>query len=273
MKLLVLIPSYNTGARLLVDTVQGALAQWPDVWVVIDGSSDDSAAALAVLATANPQLRVLELATNQGKGAAVRHGAMLAKDAGFTHVLTMDADGQHPAEFIPQFAELARAHRATAVFGCPVFGADAPLLRVRGRKISNGFAALETLGWGLGDSLFGMRVYPIDKLLAGFAATFWARRFDFDPEMAVRLAWSGVPIAVLPTPVRYLTHSEGGVSQFRYVRDNALLTWLHTRLCCGLLLRLPVLLWRLAKGGNPARDAAPQTQDTRLEDTREENIT
>ena len=251
MKLLVLIPSYNSGARLLLDTVLGALAQWPDVWVVIDGSSDGSAAALAGLATAYPQLRVLELATNQGKGAAVKHGAGLAQAAGFSHLLTMDADGQHPAEFIPQFAELARVHDGAAVFGCPVFGADAPLLRIRGRKISNGFAAVETLGWGLGDSLFGMRVYPLDKLLAGFASTSWARRFDFDPEMAVRLAWAGVPMAVLPTPVRYLTCSEGGVSQFRYVRDNALLTWMHTRLCCGLLVRLPVLLWRLAKGGNP----------------------
>ena len=253
MKLLVLIPSYNSGAHLLVATVQGALAQWPDVWVVIDGSCDGSAAALATLASTKPQLRVLELASNQGKGAAVRHGATLARAAGFSHVLTMDADGQHPAEFIPRFAALARAHGGTAVFGRPVFGADAPLLRVRGRKISNGFAAVETLGWGLGDSLFGMRVYPLDRLLAGFAATSWARRFDFDPEMAVRLAWAGVPIAVLPTPVRYLTRSEGGVSQFRYVRDNVLLTWMHTRLCCELLLRLPVLLWRLAKGGNLAR--------------------
>lgn len=254
MKLLVLIPSYNSGARLLVDTVQGAIAQWPDVWVVIDGSSDGSAAALAGLAVAMPQLRVLELAANQGKGAAVRHGATLARAAGFSHVLTMDADGQHPAEFIPRFAEVARAHDGAAVFGCPVFGPDAPLLRIRGRKISNSWAALETLGWGLGDSLFGMRLYPLDPLLAGFASTAWARRFDFDPEMAVRLAWAGVPIAVLPTPVRYLTMSEGGVSQFRYVRDNVLLTWMHARLCCGFLLRLPVLLWRLAKGGNPVRN-------------------
>ncbi len=254
MKLLVLIPSYNSGARLLANTVQAALAQWPDVWVVIDGSSDGSAAALVELAAAKPQLRVLEMTTNQGKGAAIKHGATVARAAGFSHVLTMDADGQHPAESIPRFAELARAHAVAAVFGCPIFGADAPLLRIRGRKISNGFAAAETLGWGLGDSLFGMRVYPLDELLAGFASTSWARRFDFDPEMAVRLAWAGVPIVVLPTPVRYLTPSEGGVSQFRYVRDNVLLTWMHTRLCCGFLLRLPVLLWRLARGGNPVRE-------------------
>lgn len=253
MKLLVLIPSYNSGACLVTRTVQGVLAHWPDVWVVIDGSRDDSAAAVNVLANGHPRLRVLELPANQGKGAAVLHGAKLAQAAGFTHLLTMDADGQHSAECIPRFVQLAEAHGGAAVFGAPVFGPEAPALRIQGRKVSNIMAAVETLGWGLGDSLFGMRVYPLVPLLAAFASTSWARRFDFDPEIAVRLAWAGVPIAVLPTPVRYLTIREGGVSHFRYLRDNTLLTWMHIRLCCGLMLRLPLLLWRLARGGNPIR--------------------
>lgn len=253
MKLLVLIPSYNSGARLLTRTVEAALAQWPDVWVVIDGSCDDSAAAANQLAAGQPGLRVIELATNQGKGAAVLYGAMLAQAAGFTHVLTMDGDGQHPAESIPRFAELAEAHGGAAVFGSPVFGPEAPALRIQGRKISNSWAVLETLGWGLGDSLFGMRAYPLAALLRAFASTAWARRFDFDPEIAVRLAWDGVPIRVLPTPVRYLSPDEGGVSQFRYLRDNILLTWMHIRLCCGFLTRLPRLLWCAAKGGNPLK--------------------
>jgi glycosyltransferase involved in cell wall biosynthesis len=256
MKLLVLIPSYNSGVQLLTRTLQGALAQWQDVWVVIDGSGDDSVAAANALAAGNPRLRVLALPTNQGKGAAVLHGAKLARDAGFTHILTMDADGQHPADCIPRFAELASTHDGMAVFGTPVFGPEAPALRIQGRKVSNAWAALETLGWGLGDSLFGMRVYPLDALLRAFASTAWARRFDFDPEIAVRLAWAGVPIAVLPTPVRYLTTTEGGVSQFRYFRDNTLLTWMHIRLCCGFLWRLPLLLWRRAMGGNPWRRLA-----------------
>lgn len=253
MKLLVLIPSYNSGACLVTRTVQGVLAQWPDVWVVIDGSRDDSAAAVNVLAKGQPRLRVLELPANQGKGAAVLHGAKLAQAAGFTHLLTMDADGQHSAECIPRFVQLAEAHGGAAVFGAPVFGPEAPALRIQGRKVSNIMAAVETLGWGLGDSLFGMRVYPLGPLLTAFACTSWARRFDFDPEIAVRLAWAGVPIAVLPTPARYLTTNEGGVSHFRYLRDNTLLTWMHIRLCCGLMLRLPLLLWRLARGGNPIR--------------------
>ena len=108
-----------------------------------------------------------------------------------------------------------------------------------GRKISNFWANLETLGWGIDDSLFGMRLYPAQALLDVMESTCYARRFDFDPEVAVRLAWRGVPIINLPTPVRYPSKEDGGVSQFRYFRDNTLLTWMHFRLLFGFLVRLP----------------------------------
>ncbi len=81
------------------------------------------------------------------------------------------------------------------------------------------------------------------------------RRFDFDPEAAVRLCWQGVQPVNLPTPVRYLTAEEGGVSHFKYWRDNLLLTWMHTRLVLGMLPRLPALLHRRRRR-NPAHSAA-----------------
>ena len=81
------------------------------------------------------------------------------------------------------------------------------------------------------------------------------RRFDFDPEAAVRLSWRGVRAVNLPAPVRYLSAAEGGVSHFRYLRDNALLTWMHTRLVLGALLRLPAL--PAARRRAPARPASP----------------
>ena len=109
-------------------------------------------------------------------------------------------------------------------------------------------ANLETLGWGIDDSLFGMRLYPAAELLEVMESTTFARRFDFDPEVGVRLAWRGVPILNLPTPVRYPSPEEGGISQFRYLRDNILLTWMHLRLFSGFFLRLPVLI---ARGSNP----------------------
>lgn len=253
MKLLVLIPSYNTG-RLLADTVAHALERWNEVLVVLDGSTDGSETAVEAMQPSYPGLRLIKQPRNQGKGAAVLRGTEFALAEGFTHVLTMDADGQHPAEWIPKFIELAESHPEAVLFGKPVFGPEAPQLRVQGRRISNSWAALETLGWGIGDSLFGMRVYPAQALLRAFRGTFFARRFDFDTEIAVRLCWQGTPALKVPTPVRYLTAAEGGVSQFRYFRDNAVLTWMHTRLFFGFVFRLPLLLWRVLSGGNPLKN-------------------
>ncbi len=244
MRHLVLIPSFNSGSKL-AETVRAARARWPDVWVVVDGSTDGSGEALLAEAagdTGGP--RVLVLPENRGKGAAVLHGLREAAAAGFTHALTMDADGQHPAERIPAFVEASRADPGAMVLGLPVFGPEAPVVRVRGRRVSNWWAGLET-GWaGIGDSLCGFRVYPIAPLLEAMERTRWMRRFDFDPEAAVRLSWLGVRAVNLPAPVRYLSAAEGGVSHFRYLRDNALLTWMHTRLVLGALLRLPVLVRR-----------------------------
>ena len=252
MKVLVLIPSYNSGP-LLRPTVESALARWSDVWVVIDGSTDGSDSSIETMLGAHSGLRLLRQSPNQGKGAAVLCGIRQALDAGFTHVLTMDADGQHPADRIPAFVKVAGRHPEAALLGCPQFGPEAPLLRVRGRKISNLWTNLETLGWGIGDSLFGMRLYPIPALIAAFESTSWGRRFDYDTEVAVRIAWQGVPVINLPTPVKYLSVEEGGISQFRYLRDNTLLTWMHARLFAGFILRSPVLLARLLRGGNPLR--------------------
>ena len=70
----------------------------------------------------------------------------------------------------------------------------------------------------------------------------------------MRICWNGVPVVNVPTPVRYISAADGGVSQFRYLRDNALLTWMHARLMCGFFLRLPVLLWKTMRGGNPLKN-------------------
>jgi hypothetical protein len=130
----------------------------------------------------------------------------------------------------------------------PVFDASAPLLRVRGRKISNWWANVETVAGGIGDSLYGFRVYPIADLAAVMRRQAWMRRFDFDPEAAVRLVWRGLKPVNIPAPVKYLRPEEGGVSHFNYLRDNVLLTWMHSRLVFGFLLRLPLLLARRLRG-------------------------
>ena len=240
---LVLMPSYNPGPKVYA-TVRGALEQWNPIWVVVDGSTDGSAQVLLAMAAAEPRLNVFVLAENRGKGGAVLFGLREARRAGFTHALTMDSDGQHPAEHIREFMQASMAHPGAMILGSPVFDATAPALRVKGRRISNWWADLETLWAGIHDSLYGFRVYPIDALIAVMRRQPWMRRFDFDVEAVVRLCWRGVRPINLPAPVRYFRPEEGGVSHFDYWRDNALLTWMHFRLFWGMVARLPVLAVR-----------------------------
>ena len=183
------------------------------------------------------------LEENSGKGAALFHGMVRAREAGFTHVLTMDGDGQHPADMIPQF--MAAAQRPDQmVLGKPIFDASAPNIRVQGRKISNWFINLETMNAGISDALFGFRVYPLDALTEIMERHRWMRRFDFDTEAVVRLAWAGVEPMNIDAPCRYIDQADGGVSHFQYGRDNCLLVWMHTRLLVEFLIRLPSFLWR-----------------------------
>jgi hypothetical protein len=244
---LVLIPSYNPGPKVY-ETVRGALAQWNPVWVVVDGSDDGTLEGLAQLAREEPALEVHVLERNRGKGAAVLHGVTIAAKKGFTHALTMDSDGQHPAASIAEFMARSKAEPGAIVLGVPVFDASAPALRVKGRRISNWWANMETVGLGIEDSLYGFRVYPIADLIAVMGRQPWMRRFDFDPEAAVRLVWRGVKPVNLRAPVKYLKPEEGGVSHFNYWRDNALLTWMHLRLVAEFFVRLPFLLWRKHAG-------------------------
>jgi glycosyltransferase involved in cell wall biosynthesis len=225
---LVIIPSFNSG-KLLAATVSASRACWAPVWVVIDGSTDNSAAAIDAMAKTDPALRVFRLDNNRGKGEAVRYGLLAASAMGFTHALVMDADGQHPATRIAAFMAMSAAVPEALVMGSPVFGEDAPWIRVVSRRLCNAAAALLTLRH-VGDTLFGFRVYPIASLLSVMRASRGMRRFDFDPEAVVRLAWDGTPLIHMPTPVRYPSRTEGGISHFNYLRDNVLLTGMFLRL-------------------------------------------
>ena len=253
---LVLIPSYNAGRKAL-ETVRAVRETGEPVCVVIDGSTDGSREQLMQMAQSDPELTVLTLSRNSGKGAAILHGLRDALTRGFTHVLTMDSDGQHPAAMIPEFLATSRANPDALILGKPVFDHTAPIERIIGRKLSNWWVNVETLHAGIGDSLFGMRVYPAQPLLAVMESQSSMRRFDFDAEAAVRLVWRGLRPINLPTPVRYFRAEDGGVSHYRYVRDNLLLTRMLLRLFCGFLLRLPMLLIRRfrsrADAGNEIR--------------------
>jgi glycosyltransferase involved in cell wall biosynthesis len=239
----VLIPSYNPGVKGIA-TVRAAREFWAPVWVIVDGSTDGTAEKLTAMAQDDPLLRVIVREKNGGKGAALFDGLLEAQCLGFTHALTMDSDGQHPAHCIAEFMSASSAAPNAMILGAPIFDASAPAIRVRGRKISNWAANVETLYVGIQDSLFGFRVYPIASLLDVMRQTRWMRRFDFDAEAVVRLSWRGVPAINLPAPVRYFAPAEGGVSHFKYWRDNVLLTSMYLRLALGCIIRIPILLAR-----------------------------
>ncbi len=105
---LVLLPSYNSGS-MLARVAEAVAARWLPVWIVIDASTDGSAATLDPLLAANPHIRRIVLAENSGKGGAVLAGMREALAAGFTHMLVMDADGQHSVDAVAPFSSARRA--------------------------------------------------------------------------------------------------------------------------------------------------------------------
>ena len=236
----VVIPSYNSGP-LLERTVRAVLAVWRPVIVVDDASTDGSAASVVHLASTEFGLHVLTQPRNTGKGAAVFAAFNYAVDKGFTHGVVFDADGQHDAADIPKLMEASKENPLALVMGMPEFGDDAPPSHVLGHALADFFARIEALRPNLGDSLFGLRVYPMLATIRAMKRIRGGRRFDFDTQMAVRLPWLGVPTAKAPAKVRY---PSGRTRHFRYLHDNLLLLRVH----CWLLLRSffvwPKLIWR-----------------------------
>ncbi len=247
----VLIPSYNSGT-LLRKTLESVLKYNIPIFVIVDGSTDKSDFCLEEFLHANAHLHVLRLPHNQGKGAAVLTGMNQALAAGFTHGLVFDSDDQHASEDLPKILKLSDQNPEAMILGSPVFGKDAPLARVLGRRLGNWWTNVETLWGGIGDSLFGLRVYPLAESVRVLSETERGRRFDFETQLAVRLYRLGVPPICFPSPVRYAGADKGGVSHFAYIRDNILLFGTHASLLWESLLQLQNL-WHLRIQNAPYR--------------------
>lgn len=246
-KLCVLIPVYDH-EHAIGAVVEAVLAQGLPCVLVDDGSKPSCAQVLDTLAAATPErVSLVRHARNQGKGAAVLTGFRHAAQAGFTHVLQLDADGQHCAADLPRFVALARRHPQAVVAGYPVYDASVPTLRLYARYLTHVWIWINTLSLAIRDSMCGFRVYPVAPVLALADRCALGKRMNFDPEVLVRLHWDGVAVVNTPTRVTYPTD---GVSHFLAWRDNALITRMHTVLFFGMLLRLPKLLarkWRDAE--------------------------
>jgi len=237
----VIIPSYNSGP-LLDSTLRATLAHWAPIFLVVDGSTDDSDRCADILRDEGAPLEVLRLEKNQGKGGAVLAALKLADAKGLTHAIIFDSDGQHEAPDIPRMIALSKKHPEAMILGVPIFAKDAPALRVKGRCVGNWWTNFETLWGGIEDSLFGFRLYPVAEAIAVLDSIREGRRFDFETQLAVRLYWRGVPALSFPSKVTYPLKTSGGVSHFKYLRDNVLLFWTHFKLSLDAVCLLPQLV-------------------------------
>jgi glycosyltransferase involved in cell wall biosynthesis len=245
-----LIPIYEHGSTIGAVVESLAYLDLPCI-IVDDGSSAPTRAELARIAAEHAWVEVVRRPRNGGRGAALRTGYRHAAQRGFSHAVQLDADGQHDARDVPRLLEAAAKDPHALVLGRPIFDESAPLARLWGRKLSQALVWLETLAFAIEDPLCGFRCFPLAETVALLDRDPLGDRMDFDPEIAVRLYWEGLPIASVPTRVRY--HA-GGLSHFRPGYDSWLIAEAHARLVMGMLRRAPALLARRsgAPGARPS---------------------
>jgi len=232
-----LIPVYRHG-KTACSLAERLAASGLPVILVDDGNDAETQALLAGCAAKTPGVALTRLEKNSGKGGAVTGGLKKAAELGLTHVLQIDADGQHDDGMAAFFLQEAAKYPDRVICGYPEFDETAPKGRLTARKISNFWAAVVTLSTALKDVLCGFRVYPVDAALRIAKSPFVDKRMGFDPEILVRLYWNRVYPVYYPIKVGY---PQDGVSNFHMVRDNIRISWTFTRLCVGMLIRLPFL--------------------------------
>lgn len=213
--------------------------------IVDDGSGEPTREVLRELDARHAWVRTERLSPNGGRGPALRFGYRLAAELGHTHAVQLDADGQHDLADVPAFLEAARRDPYALVLGSPIFDEEAPAARRYGHWLSRFWVWVETFSLEIADPLCGMRCVPLEPTLRVLDDVPCGDRMDFDPELAVRLVWEGLRVVNVRTRIRY---PEGGISHFDMVRDNARMSWLHTRLFLQMLPRSGRLLARQLGG-------------------------
>lgn len=227
----VVIPTFNN-AGTVGDVARRSLAQGLPVIVVDDGSTDATPQVLAGL-----DVTVIRQDPNRGKGIALRTGLRAARERGYRFAVTLDADGQHFPEDIPQL--LAAGGEKTLVVGSRNLSADGmPSGNTFANRFSNFWFAVQTLH-RLPDTQTGFRLYPLESLPPLWLMT---ARYEAELTLLVFSAWR--KLRLVPIPVR-VTYPDDRVSHFRPFQDFARISLLNTVLCVlALLYGYPSMLLR-----------------------------
>lgn len=239
--LCIIIPIYNHGEqiRATIDSLRTSL--YLPIFIVDDGSDKATQAVLNMLVIDKPDITLLRLPSNKGKGFAVMLGFVKAYDAGFSHAIQVDADGQHDIKALPRLMQDAEVHPFALISGVPRYDNSIPKARLYGRYITHFWVWVETLSFDIKDSMCGFRVYPLVSTVALVKESSIGTYMDFDTDIIVRLYWRGVKIREHTVCVIY---PDDGRSNFRPLKDNLLISWMHMRLVFGMLWRIPLLLKR-----------------------------
>ncbi|NMM42418.1 glycosyltransferase family 2 protein [Pseudoalteromonas arctica] len=236
----IVIPNYNH-----THAIAGVLSELGELSLPIimidDGSDEDAKKVFTSLAQTYSFLTLLTHSENQGKGGAVQTGLRYAFANGYSHAIQVDADGQHSLHDISKLIAASDKTPENVVSGCPIYDSSVPKHRYLSRYITHFWVWVETLSFDIVDSMCGFRVYPLQQTEQLMNKRALGARMDFDIEILVRLYWQGARVTFIPTQVIY---PEGGVSHFRALHDNLGISWLHTRLFFGMLVRIPKLLLR-----------------------------
>ena len=218
-----LVPFYNHPQN--IKALIAALKAYKLPVIVVDDGSDEASKLILAELEHTEGILLLTRAQNGGKGIAMKDGFKFALECGFSHVLQIDADFQHDAALIGEFLRQSEAHPQSIVCANPIYGEDAPKSRVYGRKITNFWVAINTLSLGVKDAMCGFRIYPL-KQLKKAAAKSKTNRMEFDIEILVNAVRQGISVCWIDTYVRY---EKGGVSHFKMLRDNALISLMHAK--------------------------------------------
>ena len=236
----IVIPIYNHKNTIAAVIARLSVYETP-IFIVDDGSDIATQQVLEQLAQQYSMVHLHRLSNNSGKGAAVICGLLAAEQAGFSHALQIDADGQHDTNDISKFIDCGARHPDDVILGKPVYDASVPKGRLYGRYITHLWVWVETLSFDISDSMCGFRLYPLASTCALIGHANIPKRMDFDTAIAVHLAWAGLKFQNIATHVIY---PPDGLSHFNMWRDNVRISKMHAVLVCGMLLRLPSLLWR-----------------------------